>query len=191
MEQIQSPAERFEHTHVKGEVNLYRFYKDTARDAFFQEFEDCRKDSSDLEAMLRFDRKFFLAGLLNIDDKLCGRHSLEGRPSYLNQKLVRHVVNVEQEQLLPGRDLKPILRKLAETDLPQSIIEREDKMGFTTPIGDFVNKSAHLIRERVLSSKYLDFYNLDRMNFTAETKFSREVFGLLTLDLWLNKNMAA
>jgi hypothetical protein len=27
------------------------------------------------------------------------------------------------------------------------------------------------------------------MNFTAETKFSREVFGMLMLDLWLDRYM--
>ena len=30
-------------------------------------------------------------------------------------------------------------------------------------------------------------YDLRRMNLTAETKFSREVFGLLLLYLWLNR----
>ncbi len=190
MEPLHSLEERFEFTHVKGEIDLYRFYNSGAQDAFFDEFRKCKQGSSDLEAMLRFDRKFFLAGLLNIDDKLCGRHSLEGRPSFLNQKFIRHIVNLDQEQLLPGKDLKPVVRSLASGYLPESIIQREDKMGFTTPIGDFVNNSAHLIREHILNSKYLDFYNLENMNFTAETKFSREAFGLLTLDLWLNKNMS-
>jgi hypothetical protein len=65
-------------------------------------------------------------------------------------------------------------------------VQRTDKMGFTTPIGSFVNRSASRIRERILSSPFRDHYKLERMNFTAQTKYSREVFGLLMLDTWLN-----
>ena len=51
----------------------------------------------------------------------------------------------------------------------------------------FVNRAAHLIREHVMDSRFRDLYDLRRMKFTAETKFSREIFGLLLLDLWLNR----
>ncbi len=71
--------------------------------------------------------------------------------------------------------------------LPKSVTHRNDKMGFTTPIGAFVNHSAHLVREQISSSPFSNFYDLRKMNLTAETKFSREVFGLLMLDLWLNR----
>ena len=84
-------------------------------------------------------------------------------------------------------DLKPLLRELARGRVPKSVIHRNDKMGFTTPIGTFVNKASHLIRERIMDSKFRHLYDLRRMNLTAETKFSREVFGLLMLDLWLNR----
>ena len=94
--------------------------------------------------------------------------------------------------ILPSNgDLKPVLRRIAESTLPRSVIHRTDKMGFTTPIGDFVNHNAHRIREQITDSKFRDLYDLRRMNFTAETKFSREVFGLLMLDLWLNRYAGA
>ena len=38
-----------------------------------------------------------------------------------------------------------------------------------------------------MDSRFRDLYDVRRTNFTAETKFSREVFGLLMLDLWLNR----
>jgi asparagine synthetase B (glutamine-hydrolysing) len=142
--------------------------------------------------MMRFDRRYFLPGLLNIDDKMCGRHSLESRPSFLHQKLVRHIQHVQPRQILPSNgDLKPLLRQIAANLLPKSVIHRTDKMGFTTPVGVFVNQNAHRIREQIANSPFRDLYDLRKMNFTAENKFSREVFGLLMLDLWLNQYAAA
>ena len=64
-------------------------------------------------------------------------------------------------------------------------------MGFTTPIGTFINRNAHRIREVVSDSKFRHLYNFRKMDLTATTKYSREVFGLLMLDLWLNQYAVA
>jgi asparagine synthetase B (glutamine-hydrolysing) len=191
MKNLESPAELFELTHSKGDVGLYKFYQPSAHQSFHDAFEQCLVDSTPLEAMLRFDRRYFLSGLLNIDDKMCGRHSLESRPSFLHQRLVRHVNAVQPSALLCDGELKPVLRQIGAGILPRSVLHRTDKMGFTTPIGTFVNNSAGRIREVITSSPFRHLYDLKKLNLTAETKFSREVFGLLMLDLWLNEYASA
>jgi asparagine synthase (glutamine-hydrolysing) len=191
MRHLESPADRFEMTHSKGDVHLYKFYQPSAQQSFKDAFSSCIEDSTPLEAMLRFDRRYFLSGLLNIDDKMCGRHSLESRPSFLHQKLVRHVNAVHPSALLSEGELKPVLRRIGAGILPKSVLHRTDKMGFTTPIGTFVNNSAGRIREYITSSRFRDLYDLKKLNLTAETKFSREIFGLLMLDLWLNEYATA
>jgi hypothetical protein len=95
--------------------------------------------------------------------------------------------NLDANAFLRSGELKPLLRDLAEGILPKAVIQRTDKMGFTTPIGTFVNQNAHLIRDQITNSPFRHLYHIEKMNLTAETKFSREVFGLLMLDLWLNK----
>jgi asparagine synthase (glutamine-hydrolysing) len=191
MRPLTTSVDRFELTHAKGDPGLYHFFEQGTRQTFCQAFEACRRDSDDLHAMLRFDRRYFLGGLLNIDDKMAGRHSLESRPSLLNQRLVRHLQHVDSRELLCNGELKPLLRRLADGGLPKSVLHRSDKMGFTTPVGTFVNESAGLVREHIMSSPFKDLYDLRRMNFTAETKFSRETFGLLMLDLWLQRYATA
>ena len=184
---IEGLSERFEMTHSKGDPSLYEFYEPAVERTFHEAFEECREGAGDLEAMLRFDRRYFLSGLLNIDDRMCGRHSLESRPSFLHQRLIRHLSQVNSAGLLRNGELKPILRDISEGILPKSVLHRTDKMGFTTPIGTFVNQSAGLIREQIAGSPFASLYDLKKMNLTAQTKFSREVFGLLMLDLWLNR----
>src|SRR6266480_2079622 len=187
MEGLTSVADRFEFTHRKGDASLYRFYQPQVEKTFAGAYEACRSGDDELETMLRFDRRHFLVGLLNIDDKLAGRHSLESRPSLLHQRLVRRVQGVSLSGFLRNGTLKPVLQEIAAGLVPKSVILRRDKMGFTTPIGTLVNRAAHLIREHVMDSRFRDLYDLRRMKFTAETKFSREIFGLLLLDLWLNR----
>jgi asparagine synthase (glutamine-hydrolysing) len=190
MHGLSGAAARFEYTHRKGDPSLYRFYQPEAEKTFAAAYDACRGGGDELETMLRFDRRHFLEGLLNIDDKLAGRHSLESRPSLLHQRLVRHLQTVCTTGFLRNGDLKPVLREVAADLVPRPIVHRSDKMGFTTPIGSFVNRASHLIRERIMGSRFRDHYDLRRLNFTAETKFSREVFGLLMLDLWLNRYAA-
>src|SRR5206468_3129110 len=192
MHGMKSAGERFELAHRKGDPSLFHFYQPEVEQTFRAAFAESQIDRDDLAAMMRFDRRYFLPGLLNIDDKMCGRHSLESRPSFLHQKLVRHIQHVQPRQILPSNgDLKPLLRQVAAKILPKSVIHRTDKMGFTTPVGVFVNQNAHRIREQIANSSFRDLYDLRKMNFTAENKFSREVFGLLMLDLWLNQYAAA
>jgi asparagine synthase (glutamine-hydrolysing) len=188
MASVADVADRFEMTHSKGNTSLYAFYDPLAEQTFREAFADCeREGASPVHAMLTFDRRYFLAGLLNIDDKMCGRHSLESRPSLLHQDLVRHVVRIRPDALMGEKDLKHLLRFSASDHLPETVVRRTDKMGFTTPIGEFINRNAHLIRERISDSRFRKMYNLKSAGFQAENKFSRETFGLLMLDTWLNR----
>lgn len=191
MRNVPALADRFEMTHRKGDPSLYQFYEPSVAETFKEAFAAPGATANPIQAMLQFDRRYFLSALLNIDDKMCGRHGLEGRPSLLHQNLVRHINKLDANALLRGGELKPLLRDIASGVLPKSVTHRNDKMGFTTPIGTFVNESSHLIREQITGSRFSDLYNLRGMNLTAETKFSREVFGLLMLDLWLNRYAVA
>jgi len=188
MRVLRGVSQRFEMAHCKGNPALYRFYHGGAEAEFHRQFDLCRnQERGDLHAMLTFDRRFFLTGLLNIDDKLCGRHSIESRPSFLHQDLVRAVLRIEPGALLRDHELKYFLRRAAASHLPAAVLRRTDKMGFTTPVGTFVNQSAHFIREHIAASPFRDLYDFHRVHYTAENKFSREVFGLLILDLWLQR----
>jgi asparagine synthase (glutamine-hydrolysing) len=188
MAAVTGVGNRFEMTHSKGATGLYKFYDPQAEGNFHDAFDQCRRPGAgDLHTMLTFDRRHFLGGLLNIDDKMSGRHGLEGRPSLLHQNLVRHVLRIKPEAMMGDKELKYLLRFSAADHLPEAVVRRTDKMGFTTPIGDFINRNAHRIREQVADSPFKDFYDLKTAGFHAENKFSRETFGLLMLDTWLNR----
>ncbi len=187
---LKSVADRFEACHHKGHTEYFRFYDPEVENTFRKEYEACRTSNDDGHAMLTFDRRNFLPGLLNIDDKMSARHSLESRPSLLHQKLVRHVNTLDPSALLDRPDLKGVLRDVAAPILPPAVTRRVDKMGFTTPIGTFVQQSSDRVREQLSRSPFGELYDLRKLNFAASDKFSRHVFGLLMIDLWLNRYAA-
>ncbi|MEW5693624.1 MAG: asparagine synthase (glutamine-hydrolyzing) [Candidatus Hydrogenedentota bacterium] len=179
-----SIVERFEMLHTKGDARFYNFYDDKTVFSFYDEFN--RYNTDDLRKMQIFDMRNFLPGLLNIEDKIAARHSIESRPSLLNQEFVRNVFLIPAKKLYRRNNLKHYLKKMVNDLLPQDILGRKDKMGFTTPVGTFINNSVNEIREQIYYSKFRHLYNLNKINFTVENNYSREVFGLLMLDLWLN-----
>jgi asparagine synthase (glutamine-hydrolysing) len=171
----------FEASHAKG-ADVYRFVdeqrRSDARVAFFRAFDDAG-------GAIGFDRRWFLAGLLNIDDKIAGRHGLESRPSLLHQRFVRRMMEIEPP-VVP--EIKRVGKQLAAGIVPQSVISRRDKMGYTVPIGRFVNENSSRLREYVSSSRHRDLFDLDAVRWTTEPgagKFDRAVFGLALLTSWL------
>jgi asparagine synthetase B (glutamine-hydrolysing) len=185
MRTVTGVVDRFEFTHRKGDPSLYAFYNPEVEKTFKASFEAGRGGDDDLETMLRFDRRYFLQGLLNIDDKMSGRHSVESRPSLLHQRLVRHLLEVDTRALLSNGSLKPVLRQVAAGLVPKTVAQRNDKLGFTTPIGTFVNKASHLIRERITDSRFRHLYDLRRRispprpSSARGVRHARSTFGLI------------
>jgi asparagine synthase (glutamine-hydrolysing) len=177
------PWEKFEQLHAKGNTDLFRFYRgDTeVREAFLAQLK--ASDFSPHSAFLTFDRRFFLSGLLNIDDKMAGRFGLEGRPALLHQRFVRKVMELDPSELQG----KAVLRTIARGILPDNVIDRTDKMGFTVPVGTMINENASRIRETLSGSRFRDLFNLRRARYVAKSKWDREVFGLALLDAWLRR----
>lgn len=190
MSGVDRVSDRFEMSHRKGNLEYYRFYNPDVQTTFHKAYDACRVGDDDDAAMLSFDRRYFLGGLLNIDDKMAARHSIESRPSLLHQRFVRHVNAAAPSAFLGTPELKSGLRNIAAPLLPRSITHRTDKMGFTTPIGVFVQQSVDLVREQLVQSPFGELYDLRRMSLAGHDKFSRQVFGLLMLDLWLNRYVA-
>jgi asparagine synthase (glutamine-hydrolysing) len=184
-------SERFEIAHRKGECAWFEFDTRSARRAFDNAYSRFRPDNAsaeaDIEAMLRFDRTYFLPALLNIEDRLCGRHGVESRPALLRQELARRIMLAPVAGTLNERRQKPLLQTLAASHLPDTIAQRQDKMGFTTPIGSFVRDSMNTIRAQLGDSPFRHLYRLPSGPLPVPGKYSREVFGLLMMDLWLNR----
>lgn len=74
-----------------------------------------------------------LPSLLRYEDKNSMRFSIEGRVPFLDYKLVRYLFSLPDEAIIKNGWNKYILRTAMKQIVPNQILERRNKIGFTTP----------------------------------------------------------
>jgi asparagine synthase (glutamine-hydrolysing) len=85
--------------------------------------------------------------------------------------------------------MKHLLRLAYAAELPAAIANRRDKMGFPVPLKEWFAGELHdLVQDtfRSRSARQRPFLNADAVlaNFAGAGRFSRKVWGLLSLELW-------
>ena len=160
------------------------------RETFLRLFnaENVEKGSY-FDSMTHFDFKTLLPALLQVEDRVGMAHGLESRVPLLDHPLVEFAATIPADTKFKGGTLKRLLKKVASTSLPASLVERQDKMGFPIPLVDWMqgpvnswvkevfSTGAARQREYVDSSAVLDI--LDR-----ESGFDRTMWGYLSLEIW-------
>jgi asparagine synthase (glutamine-hydrolysing) len=144
------------------------------------------------DKMTHFDFKCLLPGLLQVEDRMSMAHGLESRVPLLDHPMIELMATVPADLKFRDGHMKHLLKETFRDDLPTSLLERRDKMGFPVPLQswtqgpdaplrDFVNdvfrSSGARSREFVDATKVIS--HLD-----DERAFGRKLWGLLSLELW-------
>ena len=74
-----------------------------------------------------------LAMLLHFEDRNSMAHSVEARVPFLDHPLVEFSLALGNDHKMVGGDTKRVLRRAMAETLPQSVLRRRDKLGFSTP----------------------------------------------------------
>lgn len=92
---------------------------------------------------------------LMLTDRMTMAHSLELRSPLLDHELVEYLAAFPSQMKIRGRELKVVLRRLAESYLPSQIVRRE-KQGFMFPIAYWFRHDRHtLLRDLLLDSYFV------------------------------------
>ncbi len=130
--------------------------------------------------------------LLVIADRMSMAHSLEGRSPLIDYKLVEFAASIPGEIKLKGKNLKHILRKVAQRYLPKELIYRE-KQGFGFPIGiwmrtDLKNFLINLFNNSkfiglgIFNKNYID--KLLNEHLSGKRDHNYRLWILLNLEIW-------
>lgn len=84
---------------------------------------------TDLQAALDYDYAL-LPDLLAVDDQMLGAWGIEGRAPFTDPAIVEYGLNLPISERIGKRHLRSAVRGL----VPDSIIDRKDKIGFAIPI---------------------------------------------------------
>ena len=148
--------------------------------------------NSYFDRMTHFDFKTLLPALLQVEDRMGMAHGIESRVPLLDHRLVELVATIPANFKLRDGEMKYIFKKVVNKYLPDSVKNRTDKMGFPLPLNLWMKEELKDYIHDILSSKKALERDLvdNRMvlqKIDKEGKFSRNIWGMLSLEIWQKK----
>ena len=144
------------------------------------------------DLMTHFDFKSLLPALLHVEDRMSMAHGIESRVPFLDHKIVELAATIPADIKFKNGELKRLLGRAFDPILPSSINERKDKMGFPVPLNEWMQGE---LKNYVCGIFEIgrdigrEFFNSDFIleNLSKEGKFSRKIWGLLSLEIWMQQ----
>ncbi|MFH1507284.1 MAG: asparagine synthase (glutamine-hydrolyzing) [Candidatus Omnitrophota bacterium] len=158
----------------------------------YQELFNGPRTGSYINKMIHFDIMTLLPALLHVEDRTSMSHSLESRVPLLDNRIAEFVASIPIGIKLKGGLNKYIFRRAVKGVIPNEILSRKDKMGFPVPISEWFKKELNkFVRDILLDkkAKKRGIYNVKGIErlIKKESKFDRQIWGLLCLELWFKQ----
>jgi len=144
-----------------------------------------------INRMTRFDLKTLLPALLQVEDRTSMAVSLESRVPLLDHRIAELVASMPPVIKYQGGRSKHIFRQVAKDIVPPQIYQRQDKMGFPVPLNEWYQDGPvrDFVRDTLLGSRArsrgLIATNRVEPLLDKESAYGRGVWGLLSLELWM------
>jgi asparagine synthase (glutamine-hydrolysing) len=156
--------------------------------AIFKSERNVRKEAY-LDSMTHFDFKCLLPALLQVEDRMSMAHGLEARVPLLDAPLIEFAATVPADIKFKDGQMKHLIKTAFRDDLPLELMQRRDKMGFPVPFNEWLSGEIREFVGDIFSSqaaRHREFFDgqVILANFTKTERFSRKVWGLLSLELW-------
>jgi asparagine synthase (glutamine-hydrolysing) len=146
------------------------------------------------------DRSVYLVDdLLVKTDRMSMAHSLEARVPYLDEVVAEFALALPRDQRVRGWTKKRLLRRAAASLLPADIV-RGRKRGFSIPAAAWLRGPMAPFAREVLSPENLRRQGvLDpaavqqvlEAHLSRREDLSRQLWGLMTLTLWIDQHLPA
>lgn len=137
-----------------------------------------------------------LPSLLRYEDKNTMRFSLEGRVPFLDKELLKFIFSLSDEAIIKGGWNKRILRDATDRLLPRSINRRRNKIGFTTPQGEWFLRLKDVFEDVFTSDSFASRPYFDQQEVLTAFRAWVDSDGgtgtmtfwrLLNVELWLRE----
>jgi asparagine synthase (glutamine-hydrolysing) len=168
------------------------FFTDYSREDIFKRFKTLFNDPNTLSyfnKMTNFDMFGSLPALLHVEDRMSMAVSVESRVPLLDRRIVDLIAKMPPAMKFKGGKMKYTLLQSVGDYLPNSIRQRNDKMGFPVPLHLWANNEAkEFIADTLLSKKSRErgIFKTEELEdiISNERPFGRQLWGMLNLELW-------
>jgi asparagine synthase (glutamine-hydrolysing) len=118
-------------------------------------------------------------------------HGVESRVPLLDHAIIELAATIPSNIKFKDGTMKHVLRNAMRAFLPNSIVNRTDKMGFPVPLQEWV-VGPTVVREFVMdtfssrSASQRELVKNEKVlaGLNSESKYGRKLWGLLCLELW-------
>ncbi len=137
--------------------------------------------------------KGILPYLLHFEDRNSMAHSVESRVPFLDFRFVEFCMSLPADFKIKKGIRKAILRAAMKEMLPEKILKRYDKMGFSTPQESWINNNPEFILDRIKNTlaNYPDLFNKGFLSFVEgvlskkETTHYSFLWRVMTFGRWM------
>ena len=141
------------------------------------------------DSMTHADFKTLLPALLQVEDRVSMAHGLESRVPLLDHPLVEFAATMPADVKFKDGNLKRVLKNVGDGVLPDSVVNRKDKMGFPIPLADWLKGPCNeWLRDVFATGATIGRDHVDSRAIPAllddESTFGRTIWGYLSLELW-------
>jgi asparagine synthase (glutamine-hydrolysing) len=91
-----------------------------------------------------------IPALLHHEDRASMAFSLEARVPFLDHRVVEFALSLDFRKKVEGALTKAILRRALADLLPEPVLARTDKLGYPTPLADWLRADAENVKETLL-----------------------------------------
>jgi asparagine synthase (glutamine-hydrolysing) len=137
-----------------------------------------------------------LTWLLRHGDRNSMRFSLESRVPFLTTDLVNLLLSMPEEYLIsPEGETKYIFRKAMRGIVPDSVLNRKDKIGFETPEKELLLSMGPLLNDWIPNDFNLPFLNIARIKheindvINGRKAYDKKIWRWLNFIRWAKYNL--
>ncbi len=105
-----------------------------------------------------------LPKILKNFDALSMANSIEVRMPFLDHRLVEFCFSLNEEYFIRGKWRKYILRKSIEDKVPHNVAWREDKIGFNSPVSEYLSNQLYDWSNDTINSSSNEFYDKKQLS---------------------------
>jgi asparagine synthase (glutamine-hydrolysing) len=180
---------------------IIRFYSQYILDkAFFKKYygqtavPDQMYSSMDLNQALYYRMKYGLPQLLREEDRNSMAFSIESRLPFLDYRVVEFLFSIPERFKIRDGMTKYILRESMRGILPEEVRERVGKLGFPTPMDDWIREpemskyiQGIFSSDRFRGRGYHDTAEVDRVfkaHIDQKANAGMAIWKMLNLELW-------
>ncbi len=166
-------------------------------DAIFANFQSIFNNSGSnslFNKMTSFDLQTFLPSLLHVEDRVSMANGIESRVPLLDKNIAELAAKMPPTMKFKGGKNKHIFVKAIHNLLPKEILNRKEKMGFPTPVNEWISGPSKSFALDILTSKkarergVLNIPLIEKQ-ISLEGNFTRDTWGALCLETWFQQHI--